>query len=125
MSNESYNRTIIGYVGGVLLNITFMPQIYKIYKTKQTQDISLTFAILQVITCIFCLTYSIMLDENPLIISNSILLFQLIILLFGKILYSYVYKKKIITNQNNQDNQDIVLQNQNENNLAVKKASIV
>jgi len=125
MSNENYNRTIIGYVGGILLNITFMPQIYKIYKTKHTEDISLTFAILQVITCIFCLTYSIMLDENPLIIANSVLLCQLISLLVGKILYSYVYKKKIITNQNNQD---IVLQNQsnqNQNNLEVKKSSIV
>lgn len=23
MSNENYNRTIIGYVGGILLNLTF------------------------------------------------------------------------------------------------------
>lgn len=125
MSNENYNRTIIGYVGGILLNVTFMPQIYKIYKTKHTEDISLIFAILQVITCIFCLTYSIMLDENPLIIANSVLLCQLISLLVGKILYSYVYKKKIITNQNNQN---IVLQNQsnqNQNNLEEKKSSIV
>lgn len=116
MSNENYNRTIIGYVGGILLNITFMPQIYKIYKTKHTEDISLIFAILQVITCIFCLTYSIMLDENPLIIANSVLLCQLISLLVGKILYSYVYKKEIITTP---IDSDLVLQNQNQNSLVV------
>ena len=121
MSNENYNRTIIGYVGGILLNLTFMPQIYKIYKTKQTEDISLIFAILQVITCIFCLTYSIMLDENPLIISNSILLCQLISLLIGKILFSYFYKKEIITNKINQTNLDI----NNQNNLIIKKYSIL
>ena len=62
--------TIIGYVGGTLLNITFIPQIYKTFKTKKTDDISIYFMCLQIISSIFCLSYSILLDENPLIISN-------------------------------------------------------
>ena len=88
------SKQIIGYTGGTLLNITFIPQIYRTYKTKQTDDISLVFMILQVITSILYVVYSFLLDEQPLIISNIILLIELLSLLCGKILFSYVYKKK-------------------------------
>ena len=50
--------------------------------------------VLQFITSIFCLTYSILLRENPLIISNSILFVQITMLFVGKILYSHIYIEK-------------------------------
>lgn len=87
-------KQIIGYTGGTLLNITFLPQIYRTFKTKQTDDISLVFMILQVITSILYVVYSFLLDEQPLIVSNIILLCELLTLLVGKIMFSYVYKKK-------------------------------
>ena len=91
---DDKTKTIIGYTGGTLLNITFIPQIYKTFKTKRTDDISIYFMSLQMVTSIFCLTYAILLDENPLIISNSILFCELLALFIGKILFSYIYKKK-------------------------------
>ena len=89
MDNDT--KTIIGYTGGTLLNITFIPQIYRTFKTRKTDDISIYFMGLQFITSIFCLTYAVLLDENPLIISNSILFCELLALFVGKILFSYVY----------------------------------
>lgn len=97
-------KEIIGYTGGTLLNITFIPQIYRTYKTKQTEDISLLFMILQVITSILYVVYSFLLDEQPLIVSNIILFIELLSLLTGKILFSYIYKRKEIT-----DNKKIVI----------------
>ena len=95
-------KQIIGYTGGTLLNITFLPQIYRTFKTKQTDDISLVFMILQVITSILYVVYSFLLNEQPLIVSNIILLCELLTLLVGKIMFSYVYKKKDELNlQNN------------------------
>ena len=95
-------KQIIGYTGGTLLNITFLPQIYRTFKTKQTDDISLVFMILQVITSMLYVVYSFLLDEQPLIVSNIILLCELLTLLVGKIMFSYVYKKKNELNlQNN------------------------
>ena len=95
-------KQIIGYTGGTLLNITFLPQIYRTFKTKQTDDISLVFMILQVITSMLYVVYSFLLDEQPLIVSNIILLCELLTLLVGKIMFSYVYKKKDELNlQNN------------------------
>ena len=32
---DDQTKTIIGYIGGTLLNITFIPQIYKTFKTKK------------------------------------------------------------------------------------------
>ena len=99
-------RQIIGYTGGTLLNITFLPQIYRTFKTKQTDDISLVFMILQVITSMLYVVYSFLLDEQPLIVSNIILLCELLTLLVGKIMFSYVYKKK---NELNLQNNRLVL----------------
>ena len=99
-------KQIIGYTGGTLLNITFLPQIYRTFKTKQTDDISLVFMILQVITSILYVVYSFLLDEQPLIVSNIILLCELLTLLVGKIMFSYVYKKK---NELNLQNNRLVL----------------
>ena len=100
MDNDA--KQIIGYTGGTLLNITFLPQIYRTFKTKQTDDISLVFMILQVITSILYVVYSFLLDEQPLIVSNLILLCELLTLLVGKIMFSYVYKNKDELNlQNN------------------------
>ena len=90
---DDNTKTIIGYTGGTLLNITFIPQIYRTFKTKKTDDFSIYFMGLQMITSIFCLTYAVLLDENPLIISNSILFCELLALFIGKVLFSYVYKK--------------------------------
>ena len=104
MDNDA--KQIIGYTGGTLLNITFLPQIYRTFKTKQTDDISLVFMILQVITSILYVVYSFLLDEQPLIVSNIILLCELLTLLVGKIMFSYVYKKK---NELNLQNNRLVL----------------
>lgn len=102
MKMDPDTKQIIGYTGGTLLNITFLPQIYRTFKTKQTDDISLVFMILQVITSILYVVYSFLLDEQPLIVSNLILLCELLTLLVGKIMFSYVYKKKDELNlQNN------------------------
>jgi MtN3 and saliva related transmembrane protein len=96
---DNQTKTIIGYIGGTLLNITFIPQIYKTFKTKKTDDISIYFMGSQMITSIFCLSYAILLDENPLILSNSILFVELFILFIGKIMYSHIYKKKEIMSE--------------------------
>ena len=107
---EENTKEIIGYTGGTLLNLTFIPQIYKTYKTKQTDDISLIFMISQVVTCIFCVVYSLLLNETPLIVSNFILLFELFLLLIGKILYSHIYKS---------NNMNIIDLNKNKKNLSI------
>lgn len=80
---------IIGYIAGMLLVINPIPQIYRTLKTKKAEDISIYFLILQMLTCIFFLTYGILLTESPIIIANSIVLFELIILISIRYLFSF------------------------------------
>ena len=92
--------TTIGYIGAVLLDITLLPQLYKTFKSKQTRDISIYFMFLQIITCIFFLTYGILLNEAPIMMANSILMLELLVLLYAKILYSYCRIEQNIIEQN-------------------------
>lgn len=94
ISDKTINT--IGYVGAVLLDITLLPQLYKTFKSKQTRDISIYFMFLQIITCVF-LVYGILLNEAPIMMTNSILMGELLVLLYAKILYSYGVSKQPIT----------------------------
>ena len=79
---------IIGYLATFFLVITLIPQITHTIKTKKVDDISYIFITLQIITCLLFLTYGIMIYKNPLIIANSIVLFQVILFLGLKLKYS-------------------------------------
>ena len=79
---------IYGYIGGVLLVITLIPQLYLTYKSKKIYDISYIFIFLQIITCLFFLIYGISLKEIPIILANSILFIQLLLFLLLKKMYT-------------------------------------
>ncbi len=85
------NKDIIetfGYCGATCLTISLIPQLFHTIKTKRVGDISYGFIGLQIVTCILFLIYGILLRENPLIIANGLVLFQLIIFLVLKIKYN-------------------------------------
>jgi len=79
---------VFGYLGCILLVTTLIPQIVKTYKTKKMDDISILFIALQNLTCITFLAYGCLLEEYPLIIANSIVELQSLLLLGMKIMYS-------------------------------------
>lgn len=81
---------IFGYIGAILLPITLLPQLYLTYKTKKVEDISYIFICLQIITCIFFLTFSILGDVKPILVANVLVLFELLILAFFKLKYSKI-----------------------------------
>jgi MtN3 and saliva related transmembrane protein len=76
-----------GYLGASTLIITLLPQLYLTYKTKKVDNLSLGFLCLQELTCILFLIYGILLKEIPLIIANSLVGLQGIILLNMKMTY--------------------------------------
>lgn len=85
----SYQTTeIFGYLAAATLLATLIPQLIKTIRNKKVDDISYVFVFLQVLTSIFFLIYGILLKENPLIIANSLLLVQTLLMLGLKIKYS-------------------------------------
>lgn len=76
-----------GYIGSVFLVITLIPQLVKTYRTKSAEDISRGFVFFALLTTVIYLIYGILIDQNPIIVANSLLLVQNFILLYFKYIY--------------------------------------
>ena len=78
---------IIQLSGVILFSVTLSPQIIKIIKTRQVNDISFLFLVLNLCSSIL-LGYSAIICKNTqFIIVNSVSIFQTFILLFLKKFY--------------------------------------
>ena len=78
---------IIGYLAGIFIMISFIPQVIKSYKTKNVGDISLGLIIATIIGTIFWIIYGIMINSMPLIIMNIIFGITVLYQLYLKIKY--------------------------------------
>jgi MtN3 and saliva related transmembrane protein len=81
---------LIGYFGSFLTSITFIPQVYKTWKTKSVGDLSLTMMLIVVTSCIVWLVYAIALMLWPVIIANGIIGILSLMLVYFK----FAYQKK-------------------------------
>lgn len=65
---------IFGYVAGMLVVLSLLPQVIKSWKTKSTGDISLVRYIIYVTGLILWLTYASIIQNGPMIAMNSVAL---------------------------------------------------
>jgi MtN3 and saliva related transmembrane protein len=79
----------IGHLGALLSSITFIPQVYKAWKTKSVGDLSLLMVSIVLLSTLVWLTYAITLNLWPVIIANSIVFILSLILLYFK----FTFKK--------------------------------
>lgn len=74
---------ILGFTAALLTTISFLPQAIKVWKTRSAEDLSLAMFLLFTIGVFLWLIYGIMINNYPVIISNSFtLVFALSILAF-------------------------------------------
>jgi len=64
--------TIIGLIAGTLTSISFLPQVFKIIKTKHTKDISLGMFVMLGTGIFLWLVYGILISSLPVILANII-----------------------------------------------------
>lgn len=74
-----------GYLAAVLTTVSFVPQVVKIYKTRETAGISLVMYLVFVSGIVMWLLYGFFLGELPIVLANSVTL-----LLSGYILWMKV-----------------------------------
>ncbi len=77
-----------GYLGSFLTSITFIPQVYKAWKTKSVGDLSIWMMLIVVFSTIVWLVYAFAIHSGPVIVANAIVL--LLSLLF--IYFKYTFK---------------------------------
>ena len=78
---------IIGLGAGILCMVSFLPQVIKIMRTKQTKDLSLiTFSLLSLGVFLW-LIYGILIGELPIILSNAVIFVLSLLIAAMKIKY--------------------------------------
>ncbi|MBI2102189.1 hypothetical protein HYT53_06280 [Candidatus Woesearchaeota archaeon] len=80
-------QDMIGYIAGVFILFSIVPQIIKSYKTKSVKDISILMLISILIGTAFWIAYGIMVQGMPVIVLNIIYFFVVAYQLFLKIKY--------------------------------------
>ena len=65
---------LLGMIGGTLTTMAFVPQVWRVWKTRSTTDISLGMYAIFTTGVAFWLAYGVLLDAWPVIIANAITL---------------------------------------------------
>lgn len=73
---------IIGYVAGALTTLSFVPQVVKAWKMRETRDLSLAMLVLFAVGVILWTLYGIWVGSLPIIAAN-VITFALILVLLG------------------------------------------
>jgi len=78
-------KEMVGYVGGVMSSISFLPQVVKIWKTKSAQDLSMLTLIFLTSNVSLWLGYGILIGSTPLWLTNAIVLAMVLCMIYFKI----------------------------------------
>ena len=78
---------IIGYVAGFLTSVTFLPQVYHVYKKKSVEDLSFSMIIMNIVQGILWIIYGYYINSLQIIICDVFLTFLTFILFIQKIYY--------------------------------------
>ncbi|CAI8209284.1 MAG: SemiSWEET transporter [Sulfurovum sp.] len=73
---------LVGYGAAFCTTVAFIPQAYKIYKSKKTEDLSLSLYVIFSIGVLLWLFYGLILDSLPMIIANIITLILSLYILY-------------------------------------------
>jgi MtN3 and saliva related transmembrane protein len=91
-------ESFIGYIAAFCTTAAFFPQAMKVYRTRQTRDISLWMFLLMTTGLIAWLIYGLLINSLPIILANIVtLIFAVYILIMKIILESNKSQEKYET----------------------------
>ena len=88
MNNLNYIE-FFGFSAALLTTIAFLPQLYKTWKTKSADDVSLIMLILFIIGLICWIIYGLKINSLPILVANIITF----IFNFSILILKIIYKK--------------------------------
>ena len=79
---DPFNESI-GIIAAILTTSAFIPQVYKIYKEKKAQGVSLTMYLIMFVGVLLWLVYGILIGSIAIIVANSVTaVLQLFVIIF-------------------------------------------
>ena len=80
-------QEIVGYLGGIFIMISFVPQVIKSYKTKSVEDLSVWMIVATFIGTDFWIIYGYLIKSSPVLVMNIIFGVIILFQLFLKLKY--------------------------------------
>ena len=77
----------IGGIAGILTTASFLPQVYKTWKSKTADSLSLPMLILMAIGVLLWGIYGVMLDSISMIAANVVTFISTLVLIYFKLTY--------------------------------------
>ncbi len=78
---------VIGHTSAALSSITFMPQVYKAWKTKSITDLSFATILIVFASTVLWLVYGVTKNLWPVITCNAIICFLSVVLIYFKMTF--------------------------------------
>lgn len=88
--NDDIMDEILGIIAGILTSVAMMPQLIKVIKEKNAEDISVVMLFVLISGLSLWVWYGILKDELPIILSNG---FSVLVNL-SLLVYCLIFKKK-------------------------------
>ena len=76
---------IIGFVAAILTTSAYLPQAYKIWKSKSADDVSLTMYLVMLLGVILWEIYGLLIQSPPVIVANFVTALILLMILYFKL----------------------------------------
>ncbi|MBD3245611.1 MAG: hypothetical protein GF333_01190 [Candidatus Omnitrophica bacterium] len=80
-------HTLVGVIAGTLCAVSFLPQVIRILRTRNTRDLSFVTFSMFALGVFFWLVYGILLREPPMIAANGFILALALVILAMKVKY--------------------------------------
>ena len=74
-------ENVIGYTSNILIFCMMIPQIYKAYKFKLTDDISYKFVWISIVSSVLEILYGVLINQIPVLVTGIICLIQMVLFL--------------------------------------------
>jgi len=78
---------LVGYIAGILTTISFVPQVARAWKLKETRDLSLAMLLLFCAGVLLWILYGLWVVSIPIIAANMATFFLIVVLLWLKMQY--------------------------------------
>ena len=76
---------LIGYVAGVFITVSFLPQVIRSYRTRSVGDLSMAMILATLIGTVLWITYGFIMAAMPIIVMNCVFGVLVLALLYLKI----------------------------------------
>ena len=79
--------TLLGLIAATLTTLSFVPQVVKTWKIKETRDISLSMFVMLAICIVLWTVYGFIIQDLPVILANCVSFILTAIIIFFKVRY--------------------------------------